>query len=48
MKNALLCLLAVVAVLCSCAQKKPSIPLYGWDSIGKNPNLEEVRARFQN
>ena len=48
MKNALLCLLAAVATLCSCSEKKASIPLYGWEGIGKNPNLEEVRAKFQN
>ena len=48
MKNTLLCLLAAVAVFCSCSEKKAPIPLYGWDSVGKNPNLEEVRAKFQN
>ena len=48
MKNTLLSLLAAVAVLCSCSEKKASVPLYGWEGIGKNPNLEEVRARFQN
>ena len=48
MKNTLLCLLATVAVFCSCSEKKAPIPLYGWDSVGKNPNLEEVRAKFQN
>ena len=47
MKKLLIALLALLT-LASCAEKKPSIPLYGWDSIGKNPNLEEVRARFQN
>ena len=47
MKKLLIALLALLT-LASCAEKKPSIPLYGWDSIGKNPNLEEVRDRFQN
>ena len=47
MKKLLIALLALLT-LASCAEKKPSIPLYGWDSIGKNPNLEEVRAKFQN
>ena len=42
MKRILFCLLA------SCSEKKASIPLYGWEGIGKNPNLEEVRAKFQN
>ena len=44
----LLFTLAALLALASCAEKKPAIPLYGWDSIGKNPNLEEVRAKFQN
>ena len=44
----LLIALAALAVLCSCSEKKASIPLYGWEGIGKNPNLEEVRAKFQN
>ena len=44
----LLIALAALAVLCSCAEKKASIPLYGWEGIRKNPNLEEVRAKFQN
>ena len=48
MKRILFCLLAALAVLTSCSEKKASIPLYGWEGIGKNPNLEEVRAKFQN
>ena len=40
--------LAALLALASCAQKKPSIPLYGWEGIGANPDLEEVRAKFQN
>ena len=44
----LLIALAALAVLCSCSEKKATIPLYGWEGIGKNPNLEEVRAKFQN
>ena len=47
MKKLLFALMALLT-LASCAEKKPAIPLYGWDSIGKNPNLEEVRAKFQN
>ena len=38
---------AALLALASCAEKKPSIPLYGWEGIGKNPDLETVRARFQ-
>ena len=44
----LLIALAALAVLCSCTEKKASIPLYGWEGIGRNPNLDEVRAKFQN
>ena len=44
----LLIALAALAVLCSCAEKKIAIPLYGWEGIGKDPDLEEVRAKFQN
>ena len=40
--------LAALLMLASCTEKKASIPLYGWEGIGKNPNLEEVRAKFQN
>ena len=44
----LLIALAALVTLAACAEKKPAVPLYGWDGIGKNPNLEEVRAKFQN
>ena len=43
----LLIAFAALAVLCSCAEKKAAIPVYGWESIGKNPDLDEVRAKFQ-
>ena len=39
----LLFALAVLFTLAACAEKKPAIPLYGWEGIGKNPDLEEVR-----
>ena len=44
----LLIALAALMTLAACAEKKPAVPLYGWEGIGKNPNLEEVRAKFQN
>ena len=47
MKKLMIALLALLT-LASCAEKKASIPVYGWEGIGKNPDLEEVRARFQN
>ena len=43
----LLIALAALAVLCSCSEKNAAIPLYGWESIGRNPDLEAVRAKFQ-
>ena len=44
----LLIALAAALTLAACTEKKPAVPLYGWYGIGKNPNLEEVRAKFQN
>jgi uncharacterized lipoprotein YddW (UPF0748 family) len=38
---------AALLVLASCSEKKPSIPIYGWDSVGQNPDLEAVKAKFQ-
>ena len=48
MRKILIALVALLA-LASCGQKKKTpIPVYGWEGIGKNPDLEEVRAKFQN
>jgi hypothetical protein len=43
----LLLALAALLTLASCAEKKPAFPLYGWEGLGKNPDLEEVRSRFE-
>ena len=48
MRKLLIPLFAALAVLVSCAEKKPAVPLYGWQGMGKNPDLNEVRAQFEN
>ena len=47
MRRLLLALSALV-MLTACAEKKPAIPLYGWEGMQKNPDLEAVRAQFKN
>ena len=46
MKKVLIALLALLT-LASCAEKKASIPVYGWEGISRNPDLEIVRSRFK-
>ena len=46
MKHRTILLLLAALLVASCAEK-PSVPLYGWDSIGRDPDLEAVRAKFQ-
>ena len=47
MKKTLFCLVAALLALASCTEKKPAIPLYGWEGMPKNPDLETVRAQFK-
>ena len=46
MKKGLLCALAALLALASCSEKKPAIPLYGWEGIGANPDMEAIRTRW--
>ncbi|MBQ3767243.1 MAG: family 10 glycosylhydrolase [Bacteroidales bacterium] len=46
MKHRTILLLLAALLVASCAEK-PSVPLYGWDSIGKDPDLEAVRVKFR-
>ena len=46
MRRILIALLALLA-LASCAQQNASIPVYGWESFRRNPDLDAVRAKFQ-
>ena len=43
----LLIALAALLTLAACTEKKPAVPLYGWQGIGANPDLEAVRAEWQ-
>ena len=47
MKKTLFYALAAILTLASCSHEKPSVPLYGWEGMGKNPDLEQVRSKFQ-
>jgi len=47
MRKTLFCALAALAVLTGCTEKKAPIPLYGWKGIGENPDMEAVRAEWQ-
>ena len=39
-------ILAAVLALAACTEKKQAIPLYGWEGMGANPDMEAVRARW--
>lgn len=46
MKKLLFYALAAALVFTACSEKKAPVPLYGWESVGADPDLDALRAKW--